>query len=298
VVPLSLLLSSIETPALTGKGTMSEYSLNASVRPPAVAGLFYPGDAEALREMLGRLLANAHVETQLPFPPKALIVPHAGYPYSGQVAAAAYNLVESLCAVIKRVVLIGPSHRVYLHGIALPRTQSFATPLGVIPIDEEGRHRLLQRGDVIASDAPHELEHCLEVQLPFLQTLLHDFSLLPLVVGSTSVPHVAAVLQDVWGDAETLVVASSDLSHYLPYGPAKEVDAVTASAIVNRHTDITHQQACGAAGVNGLLAIAQRLGLDVTEIARLNSGDTSGDVRRVVGYGAFAIHEPRKRTPQ
>jgi AmmeMemoRadiSam system protein B len=156
----------------------------------------------------------------------------------------------------------------------------------------------LQRGDVLASDTPHEVEHCLEVQLPFLQCVLRDFALLPLVIGSTSAEHVAAVLRDVWGGSETLVLASSDLSHYLSYDSAKEVDAVTASAIVSRHADISHHQACGASGINGLLVVAQQLGLDVTEIARLNSGDTSGDVRRVVGYGAFAIHESRQRTTQ
>jgi AmmeMemoRadiSam system protein B len=277
---------------------MGESSLNASVRHPAVAGLFYPEDAETLRILIVRLLATAHVEVQLPAPPKALIVPHAGYPYSGTVAAAAYSLIEPLRDIIKRIVLIGPSHRVYLHGIALPQARSFATPLGDIPIDEPGRNRLLQRGDVLASDAPHELEHCLEVQLPFLQTVLGDFTLLPLVVGSTNVEHVAAVLEEVWGGAETLVLASSDLSHYLPYDSARQLDATTATAIVNRHIDISHQQACGASGINGLLAVARRFGLAVTEIARLNSGDTSGEVRRVVGYGAFAIHESGSHTPQ
>ncbi len=277
---------------------MSQFLLNVGVRLPAVAGLFYPEEADALRMLIDRLLAQAHVETELPAPPKALIVPHAGYPYSGQVAAAAYSLLEPLRDTIKRVVLIGPSHRVYVHGIALPRTRSFATPLGTIPIDEEGRYQLLQRGDVLASDTAHELEHCLEVQLPFLQTVLREFTLLPLVIGSTTAPQVAAVLKDVWGGAETLVLASSDLSHYLPYGSAKEADAITATAIVNRHTDITRQQACGAAGINGLLAVARQTGLEVTEVARLNSGDTSGDVRRVVGYGAFVIHDSRQRTAQ
>ena len=277
---------------------MGDFSLNAGVRLPAVAGLFYPEDAGALRTTIDRLRVDAHCEARLPAPPKALIVPHAGYPYSGSVAAAAYSLLDSLREVITRIVLIGPSHRVYLHGVALPQVQSFATPLGEIPIDEDGRRQLLQRGDVLASDTPHEMEHCLEVQLPFLQMTLRNFTLLPLVVGSTNPEHVASILTDVWGDSETLVLASSDLSHYLPYESARQVDAVTATAIVNRHTDITHQQACGAAGINGLLLMARRLGLTVTEIARLNSGDTSGDVKRVVGYGAFAIHASRQRTPQ
>jgi MEMO1 family protein len=274
---------------------MGEFSLNTSVRSPAVAGLFYPEDADPLRLLIEQLLADVHVELNLPSPPKALIVPHAGYPYSGPVAAAAYSLIEPLRERIKRVVLIGPCHRVYLRGIAVPQVQSFATPLGEIPIDQDGRDKLLRRGDVLASDTPHEFEHCLEVQLPFLQTVLDSFTLLPLVVGSTTSSHVAAVLSDVWGGPETLILTSSDLSHYLPYDSAREIDAATAAAIVNQHADITQHQACGAAGINGLLSITRQLGLEVTEIARQNSGDTSGDTRRVVGYGAFAIHESRHR---
>jgi AmmeMemoRadiSam system protein B len=274
---------------------MPAFSLNTNVRSPAVAGLFYPEDAAALQLLIEHLLAATHVETQLPTLPKALIVPHAGYPYSGSVAAAAYRLVEPLRDQIKRVVLIGPCHRVYVQGIALPQAQMFATPLGDIPIDKIGRDHLLQRGDVLASDTLHALEHCLEVQLPFLQTVLDEFTVLPLVVGSTTAKQVASILSAVWGGAETLILASSDLSHYLSYDAACEVDAITATAIVGRHTDITPQQACGAAGINGLLSVAQQLQLEVTEIARQNSGDTAGDVHRVVGYGAFAIHESQPR---
>jgi MEMO1 family protein len=274
---------------------MGEHSLNTSVRYPAVAGLFYPEDPDALRNVIQQLLANAHPEANLPAPPKALIVPHAGYPYSGPVAAAAYSLIEPLRHTITRVVLLGPSHRVYLRGIAVPQVAMFATPLGDIPIDESGRRSLMRRGDVLASDTAHELEHCLEVQLPFLQTVLDQFTLLPLVIGSTNTEHVASVLGEVWGGAETLIVASSDLSHYLSYDNAQALDAETANAIVNRHTDLSHEQACGAGGINGLLRVAQNLDLTVAEIARQNSGDTSGEVRRVVGYGAFAIHETGRR---
>jgi len=275
---------------------MGELSSNASVRQPAVAGLFYPKNAAALRVAIEQLLANVTADFTLPAPPKALIVPHAGYPYSGPVAAAAYALIEPLRKRIKRVVMIGPSHRVYLQGIALPKVLAFATPFGEISIDAPGRAKLLQRGDVLISDAPHELEHCLEVQLPFLQIVLDQFTLLPLVVGTCTATHVASVLSDVWGGEETLVLASSDLSHYLPSDSAREIDAVTATAILNRHTDITQEQACGASGINGLLFVTRQLGLEVTEIALQNSGDTSGDVRRVVGYGAFAIHESRHHT--
>ena len=272
---------------------MEQVSTSANVRHPAVAGLFYPDDPEALRAVISQLLTSARTNTNLRTPPKALIVPHAGYPYSGPVAAAAYSLIEPLHNRIKRVVVVGPSHRHYLRGIALPQATFFATPLGEIPIDKQGRDILLRRGDVLASDSPHELEHCLEVQLPFLQTVLDDFTLVPLVVGDVQAAQVASVLNDVWGASDSLVLASSDLSHYLTYDAAREIDATTATAIVNRHTDITHHQACGAAGINGLLQVALELGLEVTEIARQNSGDTAGDTKRVVGYGAFAIHESR-----
>lgn len=271
---------------------MRGVSINTSVRAPAVAGVFYPDNAEVLRELVGRLLEDSSTRADAR-PPKALIVPHAGFAYSGPVAAAAYRLLSPLRATIERVVIVGPSHRVYLEGIAVPKSNAFATPLGEVPVDAAGRERLLARGDVIASDAPHEMEHCVEVQLPFLQTVLSNFSVLPLVVGLASTEQVAAVLDDVWGGAETLLLASSDLSHYLPYRSAQNIDAVTARAIVARRTDITHEQACGASAINGLLELARRKNLRVAEIARNNSGDTAGDTRRVVGYGAFALDEVR-----
>ena len=276
---------------------MGSFSTNTStVRHPAVAGLFYPDDGESLREMLSRLLSRVS-SIELPVQPKALIVPHAGYPYSGEVAASAYALLEPYRRRISRVVVFGPAHRVYLRGIALPEAQIFATPLGQVQVDRVGRSLLLARGDVLASDAPHELEHCLEVQLPFLQTILDEFTVLPLVIGDTSPQQVESVLRDVWGGAETLLVASSDLSHYHSSAEARVLDAATADAILNRHSDLTGEQACGAGGINGLMRAARRLGLSVTEIARQNSGDTSGDTRHVVGYGAFAIHEPGQHTP-
>jgi len=272
---------------------MGQLSLDTSVREPAVAGLFYPDDADELRAVVGLLLDDApSYETSMPRP-LALIVPHAGLRYSGPVAATAYRLLSPLRSIIRRVVLIGPSHRVLLKGIAVPKANAFATPLGEVRIDEEARQTLLARGDVIASDVPHETEHCLEVQLPFLQTVLDDFALLPLIVGSATPTYVASVLADVWTGPDTLVLASSDLSHYLPYESAQTIDSGTARAIVARSTDITHDQACGATGVNGLLQLARQRNLQVTEIARNNSGDTCGDTTRVVGYGAFAIHELR-----
>jgi len=264
---------------------------NTSARPPAVAGLFYPADERELRDVVSGYLRQ-HGAAAAAAPPKALIVPHAGYIYSGGIAAAAYATVASLRQVIRRVVLIGPSHRVYLRGMAVPAAAAFATPLGNIAIDQTLKGSLLQNGAVIESDTPHAQEHSLEVQLPFLQLLLDDFTLLPIVLGSVAPESVAAALAQVWGDAATLVLVSSDLSHYHTYSQARQIDAATAAAILRRETTLGGEQACGAVGINGLSHFAQQRQLQVSEIARCNSGDTAGDRSRVVGYGAFAVHEP------
>jgi AmmeMemoRadiSam system protein B len=262
-----------------------------SVRPPAVAGLFYPDDAGELRDVVSEYLRQRSGAAQIT-PPKALIVPHAGYIYSGGIAASAYAAVASLREVVRRIVLIGPSHRVYLRGMAVPTAASFATPLGVVEIDRELKSVLMQRTDVVESDTPHAQEHCLEVQLPFLQMLFEEFTLLPLVLGSIGPEHVAAALAQVWGDTRTLVLVSSDLSHYHSYEQARHIDALTSAAILRREVTLEGEQACGAAGINGLLYLAGQRQLAVSEIARCNSGDTAGDRARVVGYGAFAVHEP------
>ncbi|HXQ31097.1 MAG TPA: AmmeMemoRadiSam system protein B [Steroidobacteraceae bacterium] len=270
---------------------MGRHPPNARVREPAVAGAFYPAAASDLRAALAALLGHASADAHPAPPAKALIVPHAGYVYSGSVAAAAYVRLVTRRSEISKVVIIGPSHRAYFQGIALPEADAFATPLGEIRIDVAGKARLAARGDVLVSDAPHELEHCIEVQLPFLQTVLDEFTLIPLLAGVASPQYVASVLTDVWGGPETLVLASSDLSHYHPYGSAQQLDAQTAAAIVARHSRLSGEQACGAVAINGLMARARELGLAVDEIAHLNSGDTSGDRARVVGYGAFALHD-------
>jgi AmmeMemoRadiSam system protein B len=264
---------------------------NTSVRPPAVAGLFYPDDARELRDAVSAYLGQ-HAAEASGAPPKALIVPHAGYIYSGSVAAAAYAKVSRLRQEIRRIVLIGPSHRVYLRGMAVPAASSFATPLGKVAIDLELKAEVLRRGDVVAADAPHAQEHCLEVQLPFLQMLFDDFTLLPLVLGSIAPEDVGAALAAVWGDAATLILVSSDLSHYHTYEQARQIDAVTSASILRREPTLVGEQACGSVGINGLLHLASQRNLAVSEIARCNSGDTAGDKSRVVGYGAFACHEP------
>src|SRR5512138_108873 len=267
-------------------------SIQASVRRPAVAGMFYPSDPAELRSTVEQHLARpAPGASATNVAPKALIVPHAGYVYSGSVAAAAYAQLVARRSAIRRVVLIGPSHRVYLNGIAVPQTNAFATPLGEIPIDRQSRAELLEQAGVIASDAPHELEHSLEVQLPFLQTILDDFVLLPLVAGLAAPELVAATLARAWSGEETVVLVSSDLSHYHSYAQAQYLDARTAEAIVGRRSDLRGEDACGAVPINGLSLVARERNFAIAEVSRLNSGGTAGDRARVVGYGAFALHE-------
>lgn len=262
--------------------------VSAKIRPPAVAGLFYPSEPSQLRDVVSEYLAQAPTVSGVT--PKALIVPHAGYIYSGSTAAAAYAQVAQR-RDIRRIVLIGPSHRVYLRGMAVPAAEVFQTPLGRVPVDLELKARLLARDWVVESDDPHANEHCLEVQLPFLQMMFDDFTLLPLALGSVSPQAVAAALADVWGGEETLVLVSSDLSHYLPYDAARELDSHTIAAIMRHDATLTGEQACGCAGINGLSFLARERRLSIAEIARCNSGDTAGDRTRVVGYGAFALHE-------
>jgi AmmeMemoRadiSam system protein B len=270
--------------------TPSAEFASKKIRPPAVAGLFYPREPSRLRDLVSEYLAQAPIVGGAT--PKALIVPHAGYIYSGSTAAAAYAQVSQRRRDIRRIVLIGPSHRVYLRGMAVPAAEVFQTPLGMVPVDLELKARLLAREQAIEADAPHADEHCLEVQLPFLQTMFDDFTLLPLALGSVSPQAVAAALSEVWGGKETLVLVSSDLSHYLSYDAARELDSQTIAAIMRHDATLSGEQACGCAGINGLSFLARERGLGIAELARCNSGDTAGDRMRVVGYGAFALHEP------
>ena len=257
-------------------------------RPAAVAGMFYPDNPIVLRRTVVDLLANARESAPLR-PPKALIVPHAGYVYSGAVAASAYARLGDLRDRIRRVVLLGPTHRVYVRGLALPEAERFATPLGEIPLDREGMQRLSGLPQVIRSAAAHQMEHSLEVQLPFLQQVLGDFQLLPLAVGEATAAEVAEVLETVWGGDETLIVISSDLSHFLPDAVARKVDSGTVDAILALNSHLNHEQACGATPVNGLLLAARKHGLHPVALDVCNSSDTAGDPERVVGYAAFAF---------
>jgi AmmeMemoRadiSam system protein B len=259
------------------------------VRPAAVAGAFYPGDA-------GRLAADvdAMLDAAAPWtgaPPKALVVPHAGYVFSGPIAASGYTALRAARGRVSRVVLLGPAHYLPVRGLAAPSVDAFATPLGDVPVDVEARRITLALPDVSIDDAAHAREHSLEVHLPFLQRVLGDgFAIVPFVVGSARAESVAAVLDELWGGDETLVVVSSDLSHYLDHDTAAARDRRTADAIVSGTLDrLAPDDACGAYPVRGLLVAAERHGLHTTAIDVRSSGDTAGPRDRVVGYGAFAL---------
>jgi AmmeMemoRadiSam system protein B len=261
-----------------------------SVRPAAVAGMFYPGTPAVLGAAVRGYLAEAgsSPETDTPLP-KAVIVPHAGYVYSGPVAAPAYRRIAAGRGTIRRVVLLGPVHRVPIRGLALPAADAFATPLGTVAVDTDAAGRALDLPQVQTSEAAHALEHSLEVQLPFLQTVLDDFRIVPFAVGDATAEEVAAVIDCLWGGPETLIVVSSDLSHYHPYAAARQLDRGTAAAILALDSSLDHEQACGATPINGFALCARRRNHFPELIDLRNSGDTAGDKSRVVGYAAFAF---------
>ena len=263
----------------------------ASVRPAAVAGTFYPGDSRALTTELDDLLGGVeHLAPRLGFP-KALIVPHAGYIYSGPVAARAYDELAAARGIVRRVVMLGPVHRVPVRGLALPGAQIFETPLGRIPIDQKAIQEVSSLPQVVSSDPAHALEHSLEVQLPFLQRVLGEFALVPFAVGMANVEEVAQVIERLWGGRETLIVISTDMSHYHAYEEARRIDGATVERIAALATDIDHDEACGATPLNGLLSVARRRNLSIKLLAACNSGDTAGGKGQVVGYSSFALYE-------
>lgn len=266
-----------------------------SLRPAAVAGMFYPAAPRELAGEVDDLLGHSAGADFAPGFPKALIVPHAGYVYSGGIAAEAYDRLRPARGIVRRVVLLGPCHRVPVRGLALPGAAAFDTPLGRVPVDRSATEALAGLPQVVVSDAVHAEEHALEVQLPFLQRVLGEFSLVPLAVGSATASEVAAVIEKLWGGEETLIVISSDLSHYHPYDEACAIDRATARAILEFDAGIDHEQACGATPVAGLLLAARRRGLNIELLDLRNSGDTAGGRGRVVGYGAFALWEGAPR---
>jgi len=291
----------------------------STVRLPAVAGMFYPAEPRQLAHDVQALLAGVRPHE---LEPKALIVPHAGYIYSGAIAATAYATLLShdraeqdstiqegliggssrnrlaspvtcrnrpIAARIRRVVLLGPTHRVAVRGLALPGVDAFDTPLGRVMLDTAAASTIARLPQVTVSAQAHALEHSLEVQLPFLQSVLTDFTLLPLAVGMATAEEVAEVLDLLWGGEETLIVISSDLSHYLPYATAQQVDHETVQSILKLHQPIAHDHACGGTPVSGLIVAAQKHHLTPHLLDLRNSGDTAGTRDRVVGYASFAF---------
>lgn len=259
----------------------------SSTRPAAVAGTFYPAEPAILRDTVAALLAATPPAPRTGPPPKALIVPHAGYVYSGPTAALAYARLAPFAATITRVALFGPAHRVAFRGLALPGARAFETPLGNVEIDAAAVAAALGLPEVFEEPRAHAAEHSLEVQLPFLQQVLRRFTLVPFVVGQASAETVAAVIDSLWGGPETLIVISSDLSHFHRHADAQAIDRQSCDAILAGRPALDHEQACGATPVNGLALAARRHGLVPTLIDLRNSSDTAGDRGRVVGYAAF-----------
>ena len=258
------------------------------IREAAVAGAFYEADPGRLRQALASLLEGSVASTG--HRPQALIVPHAGYVYSGAMAARAYMSLAPWAHEITRVVLFGPAHRVPLRGMALPDSVAFTTPLGTVPLDLETMRVAAGLPGVCISDEAHRLEHSLEVQVPFLQTVLGTFSLVPVVVGHCDAPTVAAAIDALWGGAETLVVVSTDLSHFHDYNDARQRDTRTCRRVLAKDASLDGRDACGAYALNGLLSSRHGRSLTVEQLGMCNSGDTAGSRDRVVGYGAFLLH--------
>jgi AmmeMemoRadiSam system protein B len=271
---------------------VNDFEIKASTRTraAAAAGRFYPRDPVELRQLVEGLLTDVSPATG-PVP-KALIAPHAGYLYSGPIAASAYARLKPAREVIKRIVLIGPSHFVPFAGLAASSAEAFATPLGLVRLDAEAIRKLIRLPQVTVLDLAHTHEHALEVHLPFLQTVLADFTLVPLVVGEASAEQVSEVLDALWDGPETRFIISSDLSHYLDSDAARQMDRLTAQAVEGLHPEeIGDDQACGRIPVRGLLQAARGHGLRARTVDLRNSGDTSGPRRQVVGYGAFVFEE-------
>lgn len=256
-------------------------------RKPAVAGRFYPADPLQLRDAVDNYLRAAVPSGNIP---KAIIVPHAGYIYSAPVAATAYARLAPAAERVRRVVLIGPSHQVAFRGLAVSRAHAYSTPLGDVEVDRDAIAQLLQLPFVEYVEQAHTLEHSLEVHLPFLQEVFRDFKLVPIVAGEAEPSQVASLLELLWGGDETLLVISSDLSHYHDYATAQRLDRDTSRLIeALRYEEIVGDAACGRVGVNGLLKLLRDTGRSIKTIDLRNSGDTAGDKARVVGYGAYVV---------
>lgn len=256
-------------------------------RLPAVAGAFYPADPKQLHAMLHQYLSDAEADAKVP---KAIIAPHAGYIYSGPVAASAYARLKQARREISRVVLIGPSHWAAFRGLAVSSAESFLTPLGNILVDQDAVQAILKLPFVDYLEEAHVHEHSLEVHLPFLQEMLNDFKIVPIVAGDATPEQVGKVIETLWGGPETLIVISSDLSHYHDYATARQLDQATSKQIENlQYDELAYESACGKVPVSGLLKVARDKSLTIKTIDLRNSGDTAGDKSRVVGYGAYVL---------
>lgn len=260
--------------------------MSSTVRPAAVAGTFYPGSASELNATLDTLLGSAPT-TAAPAP-KALIVPHAGYIYSGPIAATAFRRIEAISDRLERVVIVSPAHRVYVEGLVWPGTTHLQTPLGRIEVDVDAIREI---PELVAHPAAHAREHAIEVELPFVQRLAPRAKVIPIAASHAAPQLVGSVLERLWGGPETLILISSDLSHYHPYDDAHARDRRTAAKIIALDTGLEGDEACGAAGINGLAWVARRRHLRVEVLDLRNSGDTAGPRDEVVGYGAFALYE-------
>lgn len=261
-----------------------------SCRTPAVAGRFYPAQSTQLLHDLNEFFDHTNKDLILPNAPKAMIVPHAGYMYSGPVAAEAYNLLIPYAEQYKTVCLLGPAHYEPVRGAATSSVDFFMTPLGKIPLQKTITHKLNQLPHVSAWDDAHLQEHSLEVQLPFLQLVLPSFELVPVAVGHCTSEQMQEIVDTLWGDESTLLIISSDLSHYLDYTSAQQLDQETSASILNFQEDFVQEQACGSYVLNGFLPSAKEHELSAQCVALNNSGDTAGDKNRVVGYGAYVFY--------
>ncbi len=269
-----------------------------SMRPAAVCGLFYPGEPEVLRQTVHRLLRQARVPSlRQVHPPKGLIVPHAGYEYSGPIAATGYAVLQPWRGKFSRVVLLGTSHYADVQGAVFCPCESYETPLGPFPVEVDTLERLHQRGLAQPHAAAHRREHSLEVQLPFLHEVLGPVPLVPLTMGRCSQQEAAQVVEMLWNGPDSLLVLSTDLSHYLPYDLAQKTDHQTAQAIQGLQPEaLDPQDACGFYALRGLLAAARQHRCTVQAVDLRNSGDTAGGRGEVVGYGSFVLWEPEARS--
>jgi AmmeMemoRadiSam system protein B len=262
-----------------------------TIRPAAVAGSFYPADPDSLARLITSQLEKVKLLSPPPHP-KAFIAPHAGYIYSGEIAASAYKQILPIKNQIKRVILIGPSHHIAFNGLAISSADYFSTPLGNIPLDSDAHTLLATHHNVTVSNQAHQAEHSLEVQLPFLQTVLDEFTIVPIITGDATPQQVATIIDLLWGSTETLLVISSDLSHYHDYHTARQLDKKTTQAILNLDIQaIDPELACGCTGIRGLLYFASQHPMTIKALDIRNSGDTAGDRNSVVGYGAFLFEE-------